>query len=90
MKQNGVLGMDEHRDRANELRATGATVILVAVDKELAGLLAITDPIKQSTPDAVARLHELGLKIAMLTGDNEITAKSVAEQLNIDEVRAGG
>ncbi len=88
LKEQGVSGVDEAKSQADEFRAKGGTVILVAVDQRLAGLLAVTDPIKESTPDAVRTLHELGLKIAMLTGDNEVTAKTVADQLNIDEFQA--
>ncbi len=61
----------------------------VAVDGRAAGLLAVADPIKPSTPEAVAALHALGLRIIMLTGDNEQTARSVAEELGIDEFVAG-
>jgi Cu+-exporting ATPase len=64
-------------------------VIFAAVDGKAAGLLAVADPIKKSTPDAIRALHELGLKIHMVTGDQEQTARSVAEELGIDEVRAG-
>ena len=56
---------------------------------EFAGLLAVSDPIKESTPDAVRTLHQLGLRIIMLTGDNEKTAQTVAEKLGIDEFKAG-
>ena len=54
-----------------------------------AGILVIADPIKESTPDAIARLHELGIKVIMLTGDNERTARNVARELRIDDVEAG-
>jgi len=64
-------------------------VIFVGIEDKFAGILAVADPIKDSTPDAVAALHRLGLKIIMLTGDNERTARAVAQQLNIDEVQAG-
>ena len=63
--------------------------MFVAIDKKLAGILAITDPIKQSTPAALKTLHELGLKVVMLTGDAEATAKAVATKLGIDEFHAG-
>lgn len=76
-------------EQAQELQEHGRTVIFVGVEKRLAGILAVADPIKQSTPEAVATLHELGLKVIMLTGDNERTAKAVARQLNIDDVEAG-
>jgi len=76
-------------DRADELQRQGRTVMYVAVDQRFAGLLAVSDPIKESTPDAVRTLHELGLKLIMLTGDNRKTAKTVAEKLGIDEFEAG-
>ena len=63
--------------------------MFVAVDFQMAGLLAVSDPIKDSTPEAIRSLHDLGLKIIMLTGDNEATARAVADQLGIDEVEAG-
>jgi len=69
-------------------RRQGATVVFVAVDGALAGLIAIADPIKASTGPAIAALHAAGLRILMLTGDNEVTAQAVATRLGIDEVRA--
>ena len=75
-------------DRADELQQQGRTVMYVAVDQQFAGLLAVSDPIKHSTPEAVRILHDLGLRIIMLTGDNEKTAKTVAEKLGIDEFQA--
>lgn len=76
-------------ERADELQRQGRTVIYVAVDGRFAGLIAVADPIKESTAEAVKSLHDLGLRIIMLTGDNEKTAKTVAEQLGIDEFHAG-
>jgi Cu+-exporting ATPase len=64
-------------------------VLYVAVDGAFAGLLGISDPIKGSTPEAIRLLHEDGLRIVMLTGDNEVTARAVASTLGIDEVIAG-
>src|SRR4029453_6911457 len=75
--------------RAGELRAEGRTAIFVAADQRLAGIVAVADPVKASTPEAIRALHERGLKIIMATGDNERTAKAVAAKLGIDEVRAG-
>ncbi len=75
--------------QANQLRSSGKTVMLVALDGNLAGLIAVSDPIKPSTRDAIDALHHVGLKIIMATGDNELTARAVAEQLSIDEIRAG-
>src|SRR5690606_21895780 len=74
---------------ADELRADGKTVFAVAVGDALAGLVAVADPIKSSTPEAVEALHRLGLRLLMLTGDNERTAKAVASHLGIDDVAAG-
>lgn len=89
LKQNGIDGVDDAQQQADELRSQGSTVVHVAIDGQLAGLLAINDPIKESTPKAVEGLHQLGIEIAMLTGDNEVTAQHVAKQLKIDEVGAG-
>lgn len=74
---------------ANRLREQGQGVIFVAVSGEFAGILSVSDPIKETTPQAIEKLHQLGLKIVMLTGDNEKTAKAVAQSLKIDEVEAG-
>ena len=75
--------------RADELRGEGQTVMFVALDRRLAGLLGVADPIKESTPGALEALHGEGLRIVMLTGDNETTARAVARRLGIDEVIAG-
>jgi Cu+-exporting ATPase len=64
-------------------------VIFVAIDRRAAGVIAVADPIKQSTPAAIDHLHQLGIKVVMLTGDNERTARAVAEKLGIDEIEAG-
>jgi Cu+-exporting ATPase len=74
--------------RADEMRQDGATVINVAVDGKLAGIIAIADPVKASTPAALKALHEAGLKVIMLTGDNLTTAKAVAARLGIADVAA--
>jgi len=66
----------------------GQTVIYVAVDGRLAGLIGVADPIKQTAREAIRALHGEGLRIVMLTGDNRITAEAVAKQLGIDEVIA--
>jgi Cu+-exporting ATPase len=71
---------------AEKLRGEGASVIYLAVDGRLAGLLAVTDPIKDSTPDAINVLHEAGIRVVMATGDGLTTAKAVADRLGIDEV----
>ncbi len=79
---------DELGEKAEELRAGGQTVMFVAVDERLAGLLGVADPIKSTTTEAIRQLHGEGLKIVMLTGDNRTTAAAVAKQLDLDEVVA--
>ncbi|WP_192813467.1 heavy metal translocating P-type ATPase [Dyella japonica] len=74
--------------KADALRGEGATVMFLAVDGELAGLMAVADRVKASTPQAIRDLHAAGLRIVMLTGDNLATAKAVAGSLGIDEVHA--
>jgi Cu+-exporting ATPase len=71
-------------DRAETLRKEGQTVMLVAVDGKAAGLVGVSDPIKESTPDAIRELREAGLTIIMVTGDNATTAKAVADKLGIE------
>jgi Cu+-exporting ATPase len=73
---------------ADELRREGATAIFVAVDGKAAGIVAIADPIKPTTPAAVASLQQAGVHVVMLTGDNATTAKAVAQKLGIVEVEA--
>jgi len=75
--------------RAEALRKDGQTVMFLVIGGRLAGLLAVADPIKPTAAEAIAKLHALGLKLVMATGDNETTAKAVAAKLGIDEVRAG-
>ena len=76
-------------DDAKAFEADGKTAMFVAVDGKAAGLLAVSDPIKATTADAIKALHEAGLRIVMATGDNERTAQAVAKTLGIDEVHAG-
>ena len=73
---------------AERLRSQGQTVMLAAVDGAAAGLLGVADPIKATTPAAIATLHDEGVRIVMLTGDTATTARAVASRLGIDEVRA--
>jgi P-type Cu+ transporter len=73
---------------AERLRQDGATAIFVAIDGKLAGVIAIADPIKPTTPAAIAALRQAGVRIVMLTGDNRTTAHAVAAKLGIDEVEA--
>jgi Cu+-exporting ATPase len=73
---------------AERLRRDGATAIYVALDGKLAGVIAIADPVKETTPAALAALRQDGLRVVMLTGDNRTTAEAVARYLRIDEVEA--
>jgi Cu+-exporting ATPase len=73
---------------ADELRGEGATAIYVAVDGQPAGILAIADPIKATTPEAISALKETGIRVVMLTGDNATTARAVARKLGISDVEA--
>jgi Cu+-exporting ATPase len=74
--------------KAEALREDGQTVMFVAIDGKVAGLLGVADPIKESTPEAISQLHKEGIRIVMLTGDSRTTAHAVAKKLNIDEVVA--
>ncbi len=73
----------------NGLRQTGHTVIFVLRDDEIVGVLGVTDPVKDSTPEAVARLHRSGIQIIMVTGDNSLTAAALAQSLGLEGFRAG-
>ena len=75
-------------EQADQLRADGATAVFVGVDDEVAGLLAIADPVKDSTPTALSGLRAEGIDVVMLTGDNRVTAEAVGRSLGIDRVEA--
>jgi Cu+-exporting ATPase len=85
-----TLGTDagELLTRAEALRGDGQTVMFVALDGKAAGLVGVADPIKASTPEAIAALHADGIRIVMLTGDSKTTAEAVAKKLGIDAVEA--
>ncbi len=76
-------------EQAEPLRAQGRTVMFVAIDGKPAGLIAVSDPVKESTAAAISQLHAEGIEIFMLTGDNRTTAEAVAARLGIDQVFAG-
>jgi len=75
--------------RAEALRAEGQTVMFVTIDGAAAGIIGVADPVKETTPEAIKALHAEGVRIVMLTGDSETTARAVAEKLGLDEVIAG-
>ena len=89
LQVRGVTGLQSVEQQAAALQAEGQTTMFVAINGETAGVLAVSDPVKASTPEAIAQLHRLGLKIIMLTGDNERTANAVARKLGLDQVEAG-
>ena len=84
------LGIDRGNlgEWAEVMRSDGETVRFVAVDGEVAGLLGVADPIKTTTPEAIRRLHDEGIRLVMLTGDSQTTAKAVAGRLGIEDVIA--
>ncbi|MDH5722091.1 MAG: copper-translocating P-type ATPase [Alphaproteobacteria bacterium] len=88
LMQEQSIDVSMFSEQADELRSDGATVIFIAIDGKPAGLLAIADPIKETTPDAIKQLQKLGIRIVMLTGDNRRTAEAVANILGIEEIEA--
>lgn len=88
MEEQGVDATDLD-EQAHALRESGATVMFLAVESRLAGALAVADPIKETTRDAIEALRAAGLRIVMATGDGEVTARAVARELGIDEVHGG-
>ena len=83
------VGADAHREESAAFQDRGLTVVGVAWDGRLRGLLAIGDPLKDDAKEAIDRLHEAGLQTQLLTGDTERTARAIAEEVGIDTVRAG-
>ncbi|TCK07455.1 heavy metal translocating P-type ATPase [Marinobacterium mangrovicola] len=82
------LDVDLFAEEAARLGDEGKSPLYAAINGKLAAIIAVSDPIKESTPDAIAALHSLGLKVAMITGDNRRTAEAIARQLGIDDVVA--
>ena len=83
-----LIDLSSFAEKAEALRTEGQTVMFAAVDRRLAGLVGVADPIKESTPDAIQALHAERIRIVMLTGDSRTTAGAVARKLGIDDVRA--
>jgi heavy metal translocating P-type ATPase len=82
------LSVADFADTAARLGTEGKSPLYAAIDGKLAAIIAVADPIKPSTPEAIGALHALGLKVAMITGDNRRTAEAIARQIGIDEVVA--
>ena len=89
LKAQNVNGLEQLKAEAAQLQEQGHGAMFVAIDGRAAGVLVVSDPIKESTPGAIEHLHQFGIKVIMLTGDNERTARAVAQKLGIDEVEAG-
>ncbi len=89
MMRNLNLDIGLVEQAADDLRADGKTAMFVAIDGALAGIVAVADPIKETSAAAIHELHNVGLRVIMATGDNQRTAEAVAAKLGIDEVRAG-
>ena len=87
LMMDGMVDAFPMMERAEALRREGATVMFLGVDSALAGLIAVSDPVKESTPEAIASLRARGIRIVMATGDGLATAKAVGARLGIEEVR---
>ena len=87
LREQGVE-VSTYAAEADDLRRDGATAIFAAVDGRVAGVIAIADPVKATTPEALAALRAEGIRVVMLTGDNRTTAEAVARRLGIEEVEA--
>ena len=87
MKELGVP-TDQAGNTAEQLGNQGRTPLYAAVDRQLAAVIAVADPLKETTVDAIRHLHDAGLRVAMITGDNQHTANAIARQCGIDEVQA--
>ncbi|MBA3722976.1 MAG: heavy metal translocating P-type ATPase, partial [Parachlamydiaceae bacterium] len=89
LQNRKIQGLISLQEQAQSLQEQAQTVMFVSIDGKAAGLITVSDPIKNSTPNAIRELHELDQKIVMLSGDNEQTAQAVGKKLGIDEVHAG-
>jgi Cu+-exporting ATPase len=89
LRSERITGLEPLEASAVKLQDTGKTAMFVAIDGKPAGILAVADPIKSTTPEAIGELHTLGLQLVMLTGDNRRTADAVAKELGLDAVVAG-
>jgi Cu+-exporting ATPase len=89
LRARGIHDTAELEQRATPMQEAGKTVIYAAINGKAAGLMAIADPVKETTREAIDALHHMSIRIIMLTGDNRRTAEAVARQLGIDEIEAG-
>lgn len=86
--KDGSIDLGDFGQRGEAMRTEGQTVLFVAIDGRIAGILGIADPIKETTPEAIRSLHVEGVRIVMLTGDSRTTAESVGRKLAVDQVIA--
>ena len=89
LDERGVEGLEALRTFADQLRSNGKTAMFVAADGRALGVVAVADPVKDSTAAAIDALHRAGIEVFMMTGDHEATARVVARELNIDNFQAG-
>ncbi len=88
LRREEIIGLEPLEGLATKLQEEGKTTLFVAIDGKPAGILAVADPIKSTTPEAIRELHALGLELIMLTGDNQRTATAVANLLSLDAMEA--
>ncbi len=88
IKEHGISLSKDLEKKSDALQEKAETIVCVAVNGQMAGILGISDPIKKTTPDAIRALQKMGLKVVMLTGDNEKTAHAIAKELGINDVYA--
>jgi Cu+-exporting ATPase len=88
LMEESAIDLGRLREQGEDLRREGQTVLFVAIEGRPAGVVAVADPIKESTPEAIRILHQAGIRIVMVTGDNRTTAEAVGRRLGIDEVHA--
>ncbi|MGM0856416.1 MAG: heavy metal translocating P-type ATPase [Pseudomonadota bacterium] len=89
LEEEGVTGLEALDEAMAELEGKGRTVVIVAADGLALGLVAVADTLKKESVEAIRGMHELGLHVVMITGDNERAARAVADEVGIDEVQAG-
>ncbi len=89
LQEEGIRGLEALDDAMHELEGKGRTVVIVAADGQAMGIVAVADTLKKESIEAIRGMHDLGLHVVMITGDNERAARAVADEVGIDEVQAG-
>lgn len=88
LQERNIKGLEMFQEQIQSLQQQAKSIIFIAIDEKAAGIIAVSDPIKSSTPNAVLELYEMGQKIILLSGDNLHSTQAVAKQLNIDDIHA--